>query len=600
MKLSLHALVALLISAMMLAACGSAPAVEAPAPVAPTTELAPEPTIAPLPSPTFEAVSAVEPTAVPVAASTAAGILDWRDNVLRSDGVVLSANGLPVLPAGEVYVAWLGTSEGSLPLGALRQDGEQATLSYDAADQANLLAAFDRAYVTSTAQADATETPGDVLLSGVLPPAALIHIRHVLSGIGITPNGVGFAVGLRAETDELLRHAQFLRDAQNAGDLPLVRVHAEHLINIIRDSEARDANGDGEIQNPGDGYGLLPNGAQDGYIKGVVDHAALAADAADATANIRVHSEHVQIAGENTRVRADEIRGLAERIVSATSLDGTGSDVLALLALAEQTIQGVDLDRDEQIEPVPGEGGVITAYQHAQLMAAIELLPADDTLPAPVAAVPAGTPEAAAPTADHNNHGGNAAPGAATVTLGDNTFTPNQLSVAAGTTVTWTNAGQRPHTVTAEDGSFNSGTLNSGDTFSVNFDTPGTYRYICEFHNGMEVVIIVTEAASAAPAPAPTSAPAPAPAAPVEVAMLDFEFAPLEIRIKVGAAITWRNDGEKQHSATAVDGSFDTGLYGAGESRSVTFNTPGTFLYFCQLHATPDGTQGMVGTVIVE
>ena len=53
-----------------------------------------------------------------------------------------------------------------------------------------------------------------------------------------------------------------------------------------------------------------------------------------------------------------------------------------------------------------------------------------------------------------------------------------------GTTVIWTNTGQRPHTVTADDDAFKSDTLNNGGTFSRSFDQPGTFAYYCEFHGG--------------------------------------------------------------------------------------------------------------------
>ncbi|GAB4442596.1 MAG: hypothetical protein OHK0015_41400 [Chloroflexi bacterium OHK40] len=84
------------------------------------------------------------------------------------------------------------------------------------------------------------------------------------------------------------------------------------------------------------------------------------------------------------------------------------------------------------------------------------------------------------------------------------------------------------------------------------------------------------------------------------VAMVDFAFEPIEIRIKAGTTVLFPNNGQKQHSATAVDGSFDTGLYGPGETRSLTFDTPGSFRYYCVLHAPADGSSGMAGTIIVE
>ena len=74
----------------------------------------------------------------------------------------------------------------------------------------------------------------------------------------------------------------------------------------------------------------------------------------------------------------------------------------------------------------------------------------------------------------------------------------------------------------------------------------------------------------------------------------DNFFAPASISVFVGDTVTWKNDGATQHSATADDGSFDTGIFGAGQSRSQTFNSPGTFSYFCTVHG-----QSQSGTVNV-
>jgi plastocyanin len=76
-------------------------------------------------------------------------------------------------------------------------------------------------------------------------------------------------------------------------------------------------------------------------------------------------------------------------------------------------------------------------------------------------------------------------------------YQPRELTVTAGSTVVWTQNDDLPHTVTADDGSFNSGTLDMGDTFSQTFNEPGEYPYYCEFHggpagSGMSGVIIVT------------------------------------------------------------------------------------------------------------
>ncbi len=77
-------------------------------------------------------------------------------------------------------------------------------------------------------------------------------------------------------------------------------------------------------------------------------------------------------------------------------------------------------------------------------------------------------------------------------TIVDFSFAPGTIEISAGTTVTWTNEDSAPHTVTADDGSFQSGKMDQGATFSFTFDTPGTYTYHCEYHANMTATVIVT------------------------------------------------------------------------------------------------------------
>jgi alcohol dehydrogenase (cytochrome c) len=76
--------------------------------------------------------------------------------------------------------------------------------------------------------------------------------------------------------------------------------------------------------------------------------------------------------------------------------------------------------------------------------------------------------------------------------VADYAFTPTQISIKAGTTVTWTNAGPAAHTATAADGSWDTGDIAPGQAASVTFDTPGTYTYFCTPHPFMLGQVIVT------------------------------------------------------------------------------------------------------------
>ena len=83
------------------------------------------------------------------------------------------------------------------------------------------------------------------------------------------------------------------------------------------------------------------------------------------------------------------------------------------------------------------------------------------------------------------------AAGMAAVRIDNFNFTPTALTVTAGTTVTWTNDDDTPHTVREKDGKFKSAALDTDDRFSQTFAAPGEYEYFCSIHPRMVGKIIV-------------------------------------------------------------------------------------------------------------
>ena len=77
------------------------------------------------------------------------------------------------------------------------------------------------------------------------------------------------------------------------------------------------------------------------------------------------------------------------------------------------------------------------------------------------------------------------------VAIADFAFDPETVTVDAGTKLTWTNDDEAPHTATADDGSFDTGTLKLDDTGAVALDQPGTYTYYCRFHPFMKGTVEV-------------------------------------------------------------------------------------------------------------
>ena len=83
-----------------------------------------------------------------------------------------------------------------------------------------------------------------------------------------------------------------------------------------------------------------------------------------------------------------------------------------------------------------------------------------------------------------------------TVTIADFSFTPATITIHVGDTVTWTNHGPSAHTATADNGSFNTGMLQKGQSASHTFTTAGTVTYICSIHPFMHGTVIVRASSS--------------------------------------------------------------------------------------------------------
>ena len=73
-------------------------------------------------------------------------------------------------------------------------------------------------------------------------------------------------------------------------------------------------------------------------------------------------------------------------------------------------------------------------------------------------------------------------------------FSPASVTIAKGTTVTWTNKDSASHTVTSTTGAtaFASGTIAAGKSFANTFDVAGTWTYKCYFHPSMTATVIVS------------------------------------------------------------------------------------------------------------
>jgi len=84
-----------------------------------------------------------------------------------------------------------------------------------------------------------------------------------------------------------------------------------------------------------------------------------------------------------------------------------------------------------------------------------------------------------------------AAPPANRITIKDFIFAPTSLTIKAGTTVTWLNEDEEPHTVVSATGLFRSQAIDTKESFAFKFDKPGEYHFICTIHPQMMGTVIV-------------------------------------------------------------------------------------------------------------
>ena len=202
----------------------------------------------------------------------------------------------------------------------------------------------------------------------------------------------------------------------------------------------------------------------------------------------------------------------------------------------------------------------------------------------------------AAPAAAASGPAPVAAQDAGNAEIVDFDFSPRRLTVEAGTTVTWTNNGERPHTATDRGGTFDTKPIAPGASGEVTLSTPGTYFYFCRINPAKMNGVLTVEPGADDPRTARVQA--------VDPGQIGdkLRFDPPELTVAAGTTLLVANVGGKPHSLTADDGSFDTGIIKpgaeggrfAGENASVSLNQAGTFKFHCEIHPA-----AMKGTITV-
>jgi hypothetical protein len=332
----------------------------------------------------------LSPGAIPHAEEEAAvGRLRFQDGTALADQVTISTSSLEAPPQGSRYEAWLIQDDGEqrVSMGVITFDGQnQGSLAFVDSEGQNLIGKYRTLEVTREPDPDPSpNSSNEVAFSVSLPPDGLTHVRHLLFSFGATPEQIGFVHGLNADTLLLNESAQQMLASFEARDEASLDLHAESMLNVILGSQSeeyRDWNGDGTVDDSSDGYGLLLNGENVGYIQGTFTHADLSLSSPDATQNMLTHGTHVKDCATNLDGWTSQLRDQLTTILN-TSFDSPELEgmVREAVALADKIRNGIDVNGNESIEPVSGEGGAVTAYEHAYYMADMAIVPSVSQIP---------------------------------------------------------------------------------------------------------------------------------------------------------------------------------------------------------------------------
>jgi hypothetical protein len=321
-----------------------------------------EPTVA-LPPTEAPPTAAPEPTEEPAILVRFANAGESRNNVVVFDLVAYTGTGSGTL------IGWLLDDAGTaFKMGPVEAGAET---QFQDAEGRDLFGLFSGAVVSVEDSPDVVE-PGVTVLSGSIPPSLLPALREVAVQAA-TPTGIAFDPGLREQAQVLETHGGLLDEAAKANDLIGMRVHAEHVINIVvgqNNPQYGDLDGNGETANPGDGFGVAE------YGNGLITLLDQVLESADSSERRKGLAQQMRQCVVNVRNYATDSVGQSQAALEAADPASALVNTDQVLQFTRAAYGGFDQNGNGAIEYIPLECGADQAYQLCKPLTAIELRPA--------------------------------------------------------------------------------------------------------------------------------------------------------------------------------------------------------------------------------
>lgn len=342
------------------------------------------------PSPTVTATIPSATDSLPSVTSTSAqlaavpsgpiAILRFQNKNAIADQATLIARAMPAPPPGSQYEIWLNGPDEWLSLGNFSPDNAgKGELTFSEPEGLNLLTLYNKVEITIEPKPDSNPEPsGLIAYSFTFPAEGLTHVRYLLSSFPATPNENSLIQGLYSDIQKINELAKDIQKAYKSGDKAGARQKGEEALILLagaKSGDNKDWDGNGQIDDISDGYGLLLNGNSFGYIQAVQAEADYTVSTSGATQYMIENGEVVKTCIQNLTLWTPQLRSLLLTILTSTSDAEVSGAIEDLVTFADQTLNGIDLDTNGTVDTVPGECGAKAAYKYAYYMADMPILP---------------------------------------------------------------------------------------------------------------------------------------------------------------------------------------------------------------------------------
>lgn len=186
--------------------------------------------------------------------------------IVRDGALEAQIPGVEAPPAGQSYHAWLLGDEGIQPLhlnleGIVEAVGGELLISYAHPQGQNLMAIYTKFVVSLEDEDSVLTAPRTIVLEANFDPALIQRVRLADEEKGGDPILANLRSWLPVQVDHFITHSGFALDGIQRSDLPYVKAHSEHSLNIVEGKTGelyRDWDGNGRAENPGDNVGVAP------------------------------------------------------------------------------------------------------------------------------------------------------------------------------------------------------------------------------------------------------------------------------------------------------------------------------------------------------